>query len=149
MTGERAKDVTSHGKKLLVVEDDMIDARFVIRAFSDIGGNLEITHVTDADLAAITLVDEHYDYVLLDVNIPGTDGIELLRQIRSNEKTAIMPVIMLTSSMNPRDIYQSYASGANAYTLKPSSISGYRTFAEGFSRFWMDVAVHPHAGGPH
>ncbi|MDQ0320437.1 DNA-binding response OmpR family regulator [Pararhizobium capsulatum DSM 1112] len=136
-------------KRLLVVEDDMVDARFVIRAFTDIGTGLEIIHVTDADNATISLSDGQFDYVLLDINIPGTDGMELLRQIRNNEKTAVLPVIMLTSSMNPRDVYRSYASGANAYAIKPSSISGYREFAEGFSRFWLDVAVHPHTTRPH
>jgi CheY-like chemotaxis protein len=136
-------------KRLLVVEDDMVDARFVIRAFSDIGGNLEIIHVVDADHATVSLDASQFDYVLMDINIPGTDGMELLKQIRSNEKTAVLPVIMLTSSMNPRDVYRSYAYGANAYTIKPSSISGYREFAEGFSRFWLDVAVHPHTTLPH
>src|SRR5215217_7258829 len=111
------KNVTTGAKRLLVVEDDMVDARFVIRAFSDVGGGLEITHVTDADSATISLSDGQFDYVLLDINIPGTDGMELLRRIRGNERTAVLPVIMLTSSMNPRDIYQSYAFGANAYTI--------------------------------
>ncbi|MBP1856938.1 response regulator [Rhizobium herbae] len=135
-------------KKLLVVDDDLIDAHFVMRAFSDLGGELEITHVTDGDVAARRLSREPFDYVLLDINMPGTNGMELLKRIRTNEKTAVLPVIMLTSSMNPSDVYTSYACGANAYTLKPSSVSGYRTFAEGFTRFWVDVAVHPHTRRP-
>lgn len=133
---------------MLVVDDDLIDAHFVIRAFSDLGGNVEITHVTDADVAARRLLGELFDYVLLDINMPGTNGMELLKRIRMDEKTAVLPVIMLTSSMNPTDVYTSYACGANAYTLKPSSVSGYRTFAEGFTRFWVDVVVHPLAQRP-
>lgn len=124
-----------------MVDDDVIDARFVMRAFSDLGGDLEITHVTDGDVAAWRLACEPFDYVLLDINMPGTNGMDLLRRIRTDEKTAIMPVIMLTSSMNPSDVHTSYACGANAYALKPSSVSGYRRFAEGFTRFWVDVAV--------
>ncbi len=130
-------------KKLLVVDDDIIDARFVVRAFSEVGGSLEIIHVDDADIASLRLAAEQFDYVLLDINMPGLSGMELLKRIRTNEKTAILPVIMLTSSMNPRDIDSSYACGANAYALKPSSVSGYRKFAEGFTRFWVDVAVTP------
>ncbi|WP_175552094.1 response regulator [Pararhizobium antarcticum] len=130
-------------KKLLVVDDDVIDARFVVRAFSEVGGRLEIIHVDDADIASLRLTDEAFDYVLLDINMPGISGMELLKRIRKNEKTAILPVIMLTSSMNPRDVSISYACGANAYALKPSSVSGYRTFAEGFTRFWVDVAITP------
>ena len=130
-------------KKLLVVDDDIIDARFVVRAFSEVGGGLEIVHVDDADLATLRLTAEPFDYVLLDINMPGVSGLELLKRIRNDEKTAILPVIMLTSSLNPRDIDISYACGANAYALKPSSVSGYRTFAEGFTRFWVDVAITP------
>jgi CheY-like chemotaxis protein len=128
-----------------MVDDDLIDAHFIMRAFSDLGGNLEITHVMDSDVAARRLSGEPFDYVLLDINMPGTSGMELLKRIRTDAKTAVLPVIMLTSSLNPADVYTSYACGANAYTLKPSSVSGYRSFAEGFTRFWVDVAVHPHA----
>lgn len=131
-------------KKLLVIDDDLIDAHFVMRAFSDVSGDLEIIHVLDADVAALRLSREHFDYVLLDINMPGTTGVELLRRIRTNEKTATLPVIMLTSSMKQADVHASYAHGANAYAIKPSSVSGYRTFAEGFTRFWVDVAVSPH-----
>lgn len=132
-------------KKLLVVDDDMVDANFVKRAFCDVGGGVDVIHVMDSDIAATRLSEEVFDYVLMDINMPGTNGMELLKRIRMDEKTAVMPVIMLTSSMNQSDIYRSYANGANAYTIKPSSVSGYRTFAEGFKRFWMNVAVHPHA----
>ncbi len=131
-------------KKLLVVDDDLIDAHFVMRAFADVGRALEITHVSDSDVASVRLAGDTFDYVLLDINMPGMNGIDLLRRIRSDAKTAVLPVIMLTSSMNPTDVFTSYASGANAYTLKPSSVSGYRAFAEGFTRFWLDVAVQPY-----
>ncbi len=131
-------------KKLLVVDDDPIDARFVLRAFSDVADKLEIVHVADAQMARFRLDDEPFDYALLDINMPGTNGLELLKQIRTSEKTAVMPVIMLTSSMNPDDVHLSYENGANAYAVKPSSVSGYRKFAEGFTRFWVDVVVGPH-----
>ena len=131
-------------KKLLVVDDDLIDAHFVMRAFADVGGGVEIIHVMDSDVAAARLAGETFDYVLLDINMPGMNGIDLLRRIRTDTRTAILPVIMLTSSMNPSDVYTSYASGANAYTLKPSSIGDYKKFAEGFTRFWLDVSVHPY-----
>lgn len=131
-------------KKLLVVDDDLIDAHFLMRAFTDVGGSLDIIHVTDSDVAAARLLAETFDYVLLDINMPGMNGIDLLRRIRTDARTAVLPVIMLTSSMNPSDVYTSYASGANAYTLKPSSVGGYRKFAEGFTRFWLDVAVQPY-----
>lgn len=136
----------TQAKKLLIIDDDMIDAHFVVRAFSAVGRNIEITHATDADGATSALSDAMFDYVLLDINLPGTDGLEMLKRIRANERTAILPVIMLSSSMNPSDIYKCYAGGANAYTVKPSSLQGYRDFAEGFARFWLDQSIGPRSG---
>ena len=130
-------------KKLIVVDDDAVDARFVLRAFSDTGSSLAITHVMDADTASDRLEKEMFDYVLLDINMPGTNGVDLLRRLRSEARTAVIPVIMLSSSSNAADISRAYKNGANAYAVKPSSLSGYREFAEGFTRFWVDVAVTP------
>ncbi|MDO9418863.1 response regulator [Pararhizobium sp.] len=135
--------MTGRYRKLLVVDDDPVDAKFVVRAFSNVSGQLHITHVDDADTATSRLEVERFDYILLDINMPGIDGMELLRRIRSNGPTALTPVIMLTSSMNQNDVFRAYESGANAYAVKPSSITGYKRFAEGFASFWIDVAIAP------
>jgi DNA-binding response OmpR family regulator len=130
-------------RKLIVVDDDPVDVRFVMRAFSDAGSPIEITHVADAELASDRLDAEAFDYILLDINMPGTSGMELLRRLRRRTRTAVTPVIMLSSSSSAADVNQAYENGANAYAVKPSTISGYREFAEGFTRFWVDVAVAP------
>lgn len=131
------------GRKLIVVDDDPVDVRFVLRAFSDAGSLLEITHVSDAKAASDRLDAEVFDYILLDINMPGTNGIDLLKRLRSQPRTAVTPVIMLSSSSSIIDINSAYENGANAYAVKPSTLSGYREFAEGFTRFWVDVAVSP------
>ena len=130
-------------RKLIVVDDDPVDVRFVMRAFSDAGSALEITHVADADMASDRLATEAFDYILLDINMPGTNGMELLKRLRGDARTAVTPVIMLSSSSNTADVSRAYENGANAYAVKPSTLSGYRDFAEGFTRFWVDVAVSP------
>ena len=130
-------------KKLMVIDDDVVDARFVLRAFSETGSSLDVTHVDDAEAASDRLETEQFDYILLDINMPGTDGVELLRRLRTRLKTALTPVIMLSSSSHVTDVNRAYESGANAYAVKPSSLNGYRAFAEGFTRFWVDVAVTP------
>lgn len=130
-------------KRLLVVEDDVHDARFVTRALSQTDGSLDIVHVIHADEAVARLSREHFDYVLLDIKMPGVDGMELLERIRSNEGTSVVPVIVLTSSTNPSDVIRSYKAGANAYAAKPSSLSGYRQFAEAFVRFWIENTLPP------
>lgn len=130
-------------RKLILVDDDAIDARFVLRAFSETGSTLSVTHVADAEDASARLDNEEFDYILLDINMPGTDGMQLLRHIRTQTRTAMTPVIMLSSSASEADVARAYEGGANAYAVKPSSLSGYRSFAEGFKRFWVDVAVTP------
>ncbi len=130
-------------RKMIVVDDDPVDVRFVLRAFSDAGSTLDITHVSDAKAASDRLDAEVFDYILLDINMPGTSGVDLLKRLRSQPRTAVTPVIMLSSSSSMTDINRAYESGANAYAVKPSTLSGYREFAEGFTRFWVDVAVSP------
>ena len=130
-------------KKLIVVDDDPVDVRFVMRAFSDAGSSVEITHVADAELASDRLATEAFDYILLDINMPGISGMDLLKRLRGRPRTAVTPVIMLSSSSNTTDVSRAYQNGANAYAVKPATLSGYREFAEGFTRFWIDVAVSP------
>lgn len=130
-------------RKLIVVDDDPVDVRFVMRAFSDAGSLIEITHVADAEVASVRLDSEAFDYILLDINMPGTNGMDLLKRLRGRPRTAVTPVIMLSSSSNSVDVNRAYQNGANAYAVKPSTVSGYRDFAEGFTRFWVDVAVAP------
>ena len=130
-------------RKLIVVDDDPVDVRFVMRAFSDAGSPIEITHVADAEVASDRLETEAFDYNLLDINMPGTNGMDLLKRLRGRTRTAVTPVIMLSSSSNTSDVNSAYENGANAYAVKPSTLSGYRDFAEGFTRFWVDVAVSP------
>ncbi len=135
--------MVSLARKLIVVDDDPVDVRFVMRAFSDAGSAIEITHVADADMASDRLATEAFDYILLDINMPGTNGMEFLKRLRGDARTAVTPVIMLSSSSNTADVNRAYENGANAYAVKPSTIGGYRDFAEGFTRFWVDVAVSP------
>ena len=130
-------------RKLIVVDDDPVDVRFVMRAFSDAGSPVEIVHVADADIASDRLDREAFDYILLDINMPGTSGMDLLKRLRGRARTAVTPVIMLSSSSSTLDVNRAYENGANAYAVKPSTLSGYREFAEGFTRFWVDVAVSP------
>ena len=130
-------------RKLIVVDDDPVDVRFVMRAFSDAGSPIEITHVADAEIASDRLAVEAVDYILLDINMPGISGMDLLKRLRKRARTAVTPVIMLSSSSSTADVNRAYENGANAYAVKPSTIGGYREFAEGFTRFWVDVAVAP------
>ena len=135
--------MTSTPKRLLLVEDDAHDARFVTRAFAQIDKSIELVLVTDADEAVEQLSSGHFDYMLMDIKLPGSDGIELLRRVRKSRATALIPIIVLTSSINPADVLHCYGAGANAYAAKPSSVIEYRRFAEAFIRFWVESTILP------
>ncbi|MGE6785995.1 response regulator [Ensifer adhaerens] len=135
--------MVSTPKRLLLVEDDAHDARFVMRAFAQVDHAIEIILVTDADEAVEQLGQNHFDYILMDIKLPGSDGIELLRRVRKSRVTALIPIIVLTSSINPADVLHCYGAGANAYVAKPSTVGEYRHFAEAFIRFWVESAILP------
>jgi len=135
--------VVSTPKRLLLVEDDAHDARFVMRAFAQVDETIDLVLAADADEAIAQLAQTHFDYVLLDIKLPGSDGIELLRRIRRGQATVLVPIIVLTSSSNPTDVLHCYRAGANAYVAKPASVAGYRHFAEAFVRFWIENTIPP------
>ncbi|OCP03945.1 hypothetical protein BC374_26345 [Ensifer sp. LC13] len=114
-----------------------------MRAFAQIDDRIDLVLVTDADEAVEQLTRGHFDYILMDIKLPGSDGIDLLRRVRKHRATALVPIIVLTSSINPADVLHCYGAGANAYVAKPSSVMEYRRFAEAFIRFWVESAILP------
>lgn len=86
--------------------------------------------------------------VLLDVKMPRMDGVEALREIRNLPALRLIPVIMLTSSSQHRDLLQSYGLGANAYVVKPLEIEEFRRAIEAISSFWALTNTPPPDPGP-
>ncbi len=75
--------------------------------------------------------------ILLDTNLPKLDGIEVLRCIRNNEKAKVLPVVMLTSSNQEKDIIESYNLGANSYVVKPVDFSKFNEAVKQFDLYWL------------
>ena len=103
-------------RKLIVVDDDPLDVRFVMRAFSDAGSPIEITHVADAEMASDRLAKEAFDYILLDINMPGTDGFGLVEQLRAQGATGRMA---LFSANVQEPVRQRAAQMGLAFIAKP------------------------------
>jgi CheY-like chemotaxis protein len=84
--------------------------------------------------------------VLLDINMPRVDGVEVLRQMKANPKTASVPVIMLTTTDDPREVDRCYGLGCNVYVTKPVE---YEAFIEAIKRlgFFLQVVKLPPSGG--
>ncbi len=77
--------------------------------------------------------------ILLDLHMPGTDGFEVLRVLKSNHTTQHLPVIILSSSRELKDIEQCYALGANSYIVKPISAEQYEHTIEKVTEYWLNV----------
>lgn len=113
---------------ILLAEDDPGHATLVQRNLRRAGVVNEIVAVSDGQEALDFLFrrgahaarePEQRVLALLDINMPRVDGIEVLRQLRSREETASLPVIMLTTTDDPRDINRCYELGCNVYVTKP------------------------------
>lgn len=83
--------------------------------------------------------------VLLDLKLPKVDGLEVLRQIKSNERAKVIPVVVLTSSREERDIVRSYRLGANSYLVKPVDFDQFIRCVSELGSYWLTCNEPPRA----
>ena len=86
--------------------------------------------------------------VVLDMNMPGMDGLETLRRIKSNPSVSRTPVVLLSSSRSPEEVDLAYALGANVYFSKPLSLENYVQKVRVLVQHWLDFAELPTAAAP-
>ncbi|WP_439632475.1 response regulator [Glycocaulis sp.] len=128
--------------RLLLVEDDESDAFLTKRAFADMKG-ANLMHVPGGQAALDALRSSRFDAMLLDLNMPGLSGHEVIEALREREDPELVPIIVFSSSSQPGDIDKAYEAGANAYVRKPDSLGGYQQVADAVCRFWRDHAEIP------
>jgi two-component system, response regulator len=134
-------------KVILLVEDNASDEKLTVLAFKNCGVANEIVVVRDgaAALDYVFGTGKHAgrdanllpSVILLDLNLPKIDGLEVLRRIRNNERTKHLPVVVLTSSKEDEDVLGSYALGANAYVRKPVAFDEFAKAASTLGLFWL------------
>jgi two-component system chemotaxis response regulator CheY len=107
-----------HKRRVLVV-DDFATMRRVVRSLLQELGYKAIREAEDGGQAKGMLDDGEFDLVVLDWNMPGTPGIEVLRWIRSHDRLASLPVLMVTAEATREQIIEAAELGVNAYILKP------------------------------
>lgn len=133
--------------EILLVEDNMADAELTIRALNKAKIANHILHLKDGEQALDYLFGKGaYDgrdftklprIVLLDIKMPKVDGIEVLRQLKSNERTKVIPVVIMTSSSEEKDIISSYQLGVNSYVVKPVAFEGFAKAVGELGFYWM------------
>jgi two-component system response regulator len=132
---------------ILLVEDNPSDAKLTLLAFARCGVSNEVTVAHDGaealDYLFATGIHAERDaselptLILLDLNLPRIDGLEVLRRIRAEETTRLVPVVILTSSKEEEDIVRGYTFGANAYIRKPVDFVQFAECAKILGLFWL------------
>lgn len=136
-----------HEAEILLVEDNPRDAELAIRELKKRHLANKLVHVKDGAEAldyvfgtgsfAGRNVNHHPKVVLLDLKLPKVDGLEVLRAIKSNEATKIIPVVILTSSREQRDLVESYHLGVNSYIVKPVDFDNFSKAVSDLGCYWM------------
>lgn len=137
-------------RAIMLVEDSPDDAELTIHALEENGVKNPIVVAKDGVEAVELLLGtpsaapiELPLLVLLDLNLPRLNGIEVLKRIRASERTRVLPVIVLTSSNEDRDLVASYQLGANSYVCKPVDFDEFRAAARQLSMYWLMLNEPP------
>jgi CheY-like chemotaxis protein len=138
---------------ILVVEDSDEHYEAIRRAFKKTGITNPVHRCGDGD--------ESLDYlfrrgaysepnssprpavILLDLNLPGTDGRDVLDQIKADDRLRVLPVVVLSTSSNPGDIELCYRTGAASYIIKPIRFDDFLTTVENLKSYWFDTVALP------
>lgn len=134
---------------ILLIEDSPTDAAILSAALDDVGCQwpIQIAQTGDEAIAFLGQTDSsshgHPQLILLDLNLPGKTGHEVLEEIKRNILWRTIPTIVLSSSATPSDIYKSYELQANAYITKPTNFSDYQLIAQKIHDFWLRTAQLP------
>ncbi len=138
---------------ILLVEDNPDDEALTLRALkkNNIGNRLVVVRdgveAIDFLFAKGTYADRDASdlpqVILLDIKLPKMDGLEVLKRIRADQSTALLPVVILTSSKEERDLIQSYKLGANSYVRKPVDFGQFLEAVHQLGLYWLVINETP------
>jgi two-component system response regulator len=141
------------GKIILLVEDNPDDELLALRALRKNGVANEVVVARDGVEALDYLfatgeyagrdIEDAPQLVLLDLKLPKVDGLEVLRRLRSDERTRLLPVVILTSSKERQDMLDGYGLGANSYVRKPVNFERFVEAVEQLKLYWLVLNESP------
>jgi two-component system, response regulator len=139
--------------EILIVEDNPHDLALTQRALKKarLANNLHVCRDGEEALDFLygegahagRRTDQQPRVVLLDIKLPKVDGLEVLRRLKSDPRTKNIPVVMLTSSKEQRDVIESYNLGVNSYIVKPVNFEGFYSAVEQLGMYWLLVNQVP------
>jgi|SRR5688572_27651758 len=132
--------------EILLIEDNPNDAELTIRALkkNNLANNLK--HLEDGQEALDYIFNDQNvmpKLILLDLKMPRVDGIEVLRRLKSDDQKKVIPIVVLTSSKEERDIVESYKLGVNAYIVKPVDFEQFVHAVAQVGLFWLILNQPP------
>jgi two-component system, response regulator len=141
--------------RILLVEDNPADAELTLHALrkENVGNLIDVVHDGEEALDYVfcrgqfssrSMVDSPR-LILLDLKLPKIDGLQVLREIKTNPQTRAIPVVVLTSSKEERDMVESYQLGVNSYIQKPVDFNQFRETVKQLGLYWLVVNQAPPA----
>ena len=142
-------------KNILLIEDNLDDIKLTQRAFikSSIANDIDLIVVKDGLEALNYLFEQKKDgshekrhmpiVILLDLNLPKLNGLQVLERIKNDKHTKLIPVIVLTSSKEEADLTRSYKLGANSYIRKPVDYEKFRDAVQQLGLYWVGLNESP------
>jgi two-component system, response regulator len=138
---------------VLLVEDNPDDTELTIHALAEGNKTIHLLHLKDG-VEALNFIFARKSYtnrkiqndlklVLLDLKLPRLDGLDVLRKIREDERTKALPVVILTSSREKRDIAEAYRLGVNSYVVKPVGFDSFMKTVSTLAHYWGVINEKP------
>lgn len=141
--------------EIVLVEDNLRDVQLAMRAFRKSAlinpihvardGEEAMDYIFCEGAYASRRIEDRPRLVLLDLKLPKVDGLEVLRRIKSDDRTRSIPVVILTSSLEQRDVVSSYEFGTNSYIVKPISFDQFQQVVQQLGQYWMVLNYRPGA----
>jgi two-component system response regulator len=136
--------------KVLLIEDNNADARLFKEAFKESRFKNEFYTVKNG-IEAINFLNRANNYtnaprpdlILLDLNLPCIDGLDILKKVKNNDELKLIPVMILSASINNKDVIHAYGDHANAFIIKPSDYPSIIKFSDSLGNFWSNWVKLP------
>jgi CheY-like chemotaxis protein len=134
---------------ILLVEDNPAERKLFLEVLASEGNRTIRTAENGADALAYLKREGLYkfaplpDIVFLNLNLPKVGGIEVLRELKTNDKLKQIPVIVITNSDGEREVHETYDLYANCFITKPLEIEQFRSLVQSIENFWLNTAILP------